>query len=159
MAWTTTTDPEAFLAAAEAFLRAAPAANSVTLTTVEALRGQAAAADAVPALVDVLGADGRAIPGVSGDLAATEAFAAAWTARTGARARVWRRMRLHRLDALVEPDPTPPGGAAPATGEHRDLAVAWFEAFAREIVEPARDLGTMVDDRIGYGGLVLWMLD
>ena len=38
MTWTATGDPDAFLDAAGAFLRAAPAANSVTLTTVEALR-------------------------------------------------------------------------------------------------------------------------
>ena len=42
MTWTTTGDPEAFLDAAGAFLRAAPAANSVTLTTVEALRARGA---------------------------------------------------------------------------------------------------------------------
>ena len=42
MTWTTTGDPDAFLDAAGAFLRAAPAANSVTLTTVEALRARGA---------------------------------------------------------------------------------------------------------------------
>jgi hypothetical protein len=38
VAWATTGDPDAYLAAAGAFLRAAPAANSVALTAVEALR-------------------------------------------------------------------------------------------------------------------------
>ena len=196
MTWTTTTDPEAFLAAAGAFLRAAPAANSVTLTIVEAMRGRGAPPEpdashvfgwwqppgaavggallhtppypinltamppeAVPPLADALAVDGRTISGVSGDLAATEAFAAVWTERTGAPARVWRRMRLHRLDAIVEPDPPPPGEAVLVAAEHRDVAVAWFDAFATEIHEPRRDLGPVVDDRMTYGGLMLWMVD
>ena len=38
MTWSTTADPEAFVAAAGAFLHADPAGNSVMLTVVEAMR-------------------------------------------------------------------------------------------------------------------------
>jgi GNAT superfamily N-acetyltransferase len=190
MSWTTTADPEAFLAAAGAFLHADPAANSVTLTAVEAMRERpsedallgwwqppgaavggtfmhtppypvnvsAMPPEASAPLADTLAAIERPVSGVNGRATATEAFAAAWSARTGARARVFRRMRLHRLDALVEPDPPPPGAAAVAGPEHRDLMVAWYEAFAAEIDEPQRDLRPQVDDRISHGGLTLWVV-
>jgi hypothetical protein len=113
--------------------------------------------EAVGALVDLLARDGIPVPGVGGDRAATDAFAAAWSERTGARARVQRRMRLHRLDALIEPDPPPPGAAVVAGPEHRDVLVAWYEAFTAEIEDPPRDVGPQVDDRIAYGGALLWL--
>jgi GNAT superfamily N-acetyltransferase len=114
---------------------------------------------AAPALVDVLAEAGRPVAGVNGETAAADAFAVAWAARTGATAEPHRRMRLHRLDALVPPDPMPAGRAVTATGEHRGLAVAWYEAFAREIDEPAAGVERQVDDRLGYGGLRLWERD
>jgi GNAT superfamily N-acetyltransferase len=194
--WRTTSDPEAFAAAAGDFLHADPAGNSVMLTVVETMRQRggfpAAEADemlgwwqaegepvrgafmltapypvhvgamppeAAEALVDLLAAGDVPVPGVNGDRAATDAFAAAWSARTGARAHVHRRMRLHRLAALVEPDPPPPGRAVAGGREHRDVLVAWYEAFAAEIEEPQRDVGPQVDDRIAYGGAILWLLD
>jgi GNAT superfamily N-acetyltransferase len=197
MTWTTTGDPDAFLDAAGAFLRAAPAANSVTLTTVEALRARGAAEggdqrppmlawwhapgeavtgtamhtppyplhlsamgpDATAALADLLAGHGYAPPGVNGEAAATGAFAAAWSARTGATARVFRRMRLHRLDALVPPDPLPPGSAVVAGPQDRGLLVAWYAAFAAEIEEPPRDHGPTVEDRLSHAGLALWIVD
>jgi RimJ/RimL family protein N-acetyltransferase len=196
VAWTTTDDPEEFLAAAGAYLHAAPAANSMTLTAVEAMRGSgrggrggapalfgswqapgeavtgtfmhtppyplhlsAMPPAAVAALAETLEALERRLPGVNGRSAAAEAFAAAWSARTGARACVVRRMRLHRLDALVDPDPPPPGAAAIAGPEHRELLVAWYEAFGAEIDEAAADVRPAVDDRISYGGATLWLVE
>jgi predicted GNAT family acetyltransferase len=185
MSWTTTTDPHAFLAAAGAFLRADPAANTVILTRVETMLEQpvgdallgfrdpldgvfmhtppypvaltamppAAAAE----LADALAATGRAIPGVNGDERACDAFAGAWAARTGAAATVHRRLRLHRLDALVPPNPMPPGEAVVAGREHRDVVVAWYEAFGAEIDEPDGDVRPGVDDRLAYGGITLWV--
>jgi GNAT superfamily N-acetyltransferase len=111
---------------------------------------------AVVALAETLAARSRALPGVNGNAAATGVFATAWTDRTGATARVFRRMRLHRLEALVEPDPPPPGAATVAGPEHRDLLIAWYAAFGREIEEPARDVAAAVDDRLSYGGARLW---
>jgi hypothetical protein len=119
VAWATTGDPDAYLAAAGAFLRAAPAANSVVLTAVEALRESGPTARdgdapllgwwqptdeavsgavihtppyplhvsamppaAVPALVETLAATTRPIGAVTGDRAATDAFAAARSSST-----------------------------------------------------------------------------
>jgi GNAT superfamily N-acetyltransferase len=196
MTWTTTTDPGAFLAAAGAFLRAAPAANSVALTAVETLRERGPAArggeppllgwwqppgeavagafmhtppypvnlsampeTAIAALADTLATREHPLSGVNGQSSATDAFAGAWSARTGATPRVRRRMRLHRLDGLVAPDPPPPGAAVIAGPEHRELLVAWYEAFVAEIDDPARDVAPQIDDRISYGGLTLWLDD
>jgi GNAT superfamily N-acetyltransferase len=195
MAWTTTYDPEAYLAAAGEFLWRAPAANSVELTGAEGLRVRGAPArpgpgepllgwwrapgaaisgaflhtppypvhlTAMPAaaaapLAAVFAAIERPVSGVTGDAEATDAFSAAWSARTGARARVHRRMRLHRLGDLAGPDPAPDGAAAPATTAHRDLIVGWYEAFVAEIDDIAAGVGAAVDDRIAYGGLTLWL--
>src|SRR3954453_7694405 len=116
-------------------------------------------AAAVGALVHLLAEGAGSVPGVSGDRTATDAFAAAWSRRTGAGARVHRRMRLHRLDALIEPDPPPPGAAVVAGPEHRDVLVAWYEAFTAEIEDPPRDVGPQVDDRIADGGALLGLAD
>jgi GNAT superfamily N-acetyltransferase len=190
MSWTTTADPEAFLAAAGDFLHADPARNSVVLTRVETMREHPAEdallgwwqangavagafmhtppypaaltampASAAAALADTLAALERPLRGVNGNPGACDAFAAAWSARTGARARVFRRMRLHRLDALIPPDPAPPGEPLVAGPEHRDLVLAWYEAFAAEIDEPSGDVGPQVDDRLAYGGVTLWLVE
>jgi GNAT superfamily N-acetyltransferase len=191
MSWTTTSDAEAFLAAAGAFLRANRARNTVILTRVETMLAQPAsdallgdwrapgepvagafmhtppfpaALTAMPAaapgeLAGTLAAIDRPVPGANGDPTACETFAAAWTERTGATATVHRRMRLHRLEALVPPDPIPPGAAVVAGPEHRDVVVAWYEAFAAEIDEPHGDVRPQVDDRVAYGGVTLWHVD
>jgi|SRR4051794_1493690 len=190
MSWTTTADPHAFMAAAGAFLRADPAANTVILTRVAAMRAPEAGAllgfwqpaaepvggvfmhtppypvalTAMPAtaaagLATTLAALGRRLVGVNGNPRACEAFAAAWTARTGSSAAVQRRMRLHRLDALVAPDPMPPGEAVVAGAAHRDVVVAWYEAFGVEIDEPPGDVRPHVDDRLVFGGVTLWLVD
>jgi GNAT superfamily N-acetyltransferase len=191
MSWTTTTDPNAFLEAAGAFLHAEPARNSVILTRVETMRASdsrdgllgfwqppgepvggafmhtppyPAALTAMPAaaaatLAADLAAAGHPLPGVNGNSGASESFAAAWAERTGATVTVHRRMLLHRLDAFDPPDPMPAGKAVVAGPEHRDLLVAWYEAFAAEIDEPQRDVGPQVDDRISHGGLTLWLVD
>ena len=116
--------------------------------------------EAVPALAELLAErDPAAVAGVGGDRAATDAFAAAWTERTGARARVHRRMRLHRLRELVAPDPPPPGRAVVGGPEHRDVLIAWYEAFTAEIDDPPHDVRLQVEDRIAYGGTTLWLAD
>jgi GNAT superfamily N-acetyltransferase len=111
---------------------------------------------AVEPLAEALFALGRPLPGINAAVDAAEAFAAAWQPRTGAAWRVHMRQRLYRLHELVPPSPAPPGAArVPGTAD-KALLLAWFEAFAREIGDPAQDLETTVDDRIGYGGLTLW---
>ena len=114
---------------------------------------------AAAALADALAGRDRAVAGANGNPAAVEAFAAAWTGRTGTTATVHRRMRLHRLDTLVPPDPLPPGEAVVAHPEHRDLVVGWYGAFAAEIDEPAGDVRPAVDDIFAHGGVTLWLVD
>ncbi len=111
---------------------------------------------AVEPLAEVLFALGRRLSGINARVEAAEAFAAAWQRRTGAAWQVHMRQRLYRLQELVAPRPAPPGAArVPGTAD-RDLLLAWYEAFSREIGDPPRDYATTVDDRIGYGGFTLW---
>ncbi|SNY52072.1 GNAT family N-acetyltransferase [Paractinoplanes atraurantiacus] len=84
-----------------------------------------------------------------------EIFAAAWRRRTGKAPSARRRTRLYRLEALA--DPSPPGRARLATAGDRDLLVEWQKAFYAEIGEEGfGDIGAVMDDRIGYGGVLLW---
>jgi GNAT superfamily N-acetyltransferase len=122
------------------------------------LTGMPAAAAGV--LAAVLADQPAEPPGaVNAPDAAAEAFAAAWSARTGATVRPQRPMRLHRLDALVPPDPAPLGCAVRATTADSALLVDWYEAFAREVDVPAAGSAAQVEDRLTHGGLTLWALD
>ena len=67
-------------------------------------------------------------------------------------------MRLFRLGELIRPAPGPEGTARPATERDRDLLAGWFDAFAREVGDPPRhDTRAVVDERLGYGGITLWV--
>jgi predicted GNAT family acetyltransferase len=112
--------------------------------------------DAVPPLADLLPETGRPVAGVNASAPIADAFAALWSARTGAAAVPFRGMRLHRLESLVPPDPMPAGHAVTATAAHRPLLIDWYEAFARDIGEPATGVARQVDDRLTHGGLLLW---
>jgi GNAT superfamily N-acetyltransferase len=121
----------------------------VFLTSMSSVAAAGLASELAPA--------GRSIPGVNAEQEAAEAFADTWRRRTGDSVTVHRRMRLHRLDRLVWPDP-PPDGAPRVAGEgDRDLLIGWTEAFAREVDEPpGHDRAADVDERLGYGGLTVW---
>ena len=198
MAWTTTDDPEAFLALAGPLLWRGARGELGLLTTIEALRargpGGAGAGDEAPLfgawrspagavagafvhrpglpvtptalppaaigpLAATLAAHGRSPSAVNGRADVAEAFAAAWTARTGARAHLQRRMCLHRLDALVPPDPPAPGSGAIATEADRDLLVRWWYAFTAELDDFAVEVEQAVAARIAYGGVLVWHAD
>jgi len=107
-----------------------------------------------------LAAAGRRISGVSADRQAADAFAAAWQARTGQSAVVYRRMRLFRLGELAWPRPdleTPEGTARLAVPPDAGLVTGWFDAFTREAGDPPRqDHRAAVGERLGYGGITLW---
>src|SRR5687767_12281606 len=64
--------------------------------------------EAARALAVVLAADARPVAGLNATAAGAGAFARAWHERTGAAVVAERGLRLHRLDALVAPDPPPP---------------------------------------------------
>lgn len=71
------------------------------------------------------------LPGVNGPDVTAEAFAAAYTARTGAAVRVERRSRLFRLGELQVPNGVP-GAARRAAAADLDLLGAWFGEFCIE---------------------------
>ena len=106
--------------------------------------------------VDLAGR-GHQPPGVNAMPAPGSAFAAAWQARTGQPAHTGMRMRLYALGTLLPPDPPPPGTARTADATDRGLLLAWLNAFQDE-AQPAgpNESERVVNDRIGWGGLVLW---
>ncbi len=100
---------------------------------------------------------GHPAPGVNAMPGPAAAFAAAWRDHTGQAAHTGMRMRLYALGTLVPPGPPPPGAARPAGSQDRDLMLAWLDAFQEE-AQPGgpHESQRVVDDRLGYGGLVLW---
>jgi GNAT superfamily N-acetyltransferase len=100
---------------------------------------------------------GREVPGVNANPGPGAAFAAAWRANTGQAAHTGMRMRLYALGTLLPPDPPPPGAARTAAAPDRDLMLAWLDAFQEE-AQPGgpNESQRVVEDRLGYGGLVLW---
>lgn len=189
MAWSTTADPDEFMAAAGSFLRARPAQNTVLLTIADTLGRQAAVApgrarpvlgwwrresgevdgafiqtpprpvlvsgippEAVPSLVDVL----AGVSELGVELGTAKAVAAEWRRRTGVEPIVRQRLLLYRLDQLTPPDPPPPGRARIAEPGDRELLLAWTAAVTSELGEAPDDVERMVDDKISYGGFVLW---
>jgi len=101
----------------------------------------------------------RPLQGVGAESRTAEVFAAAWQARTGARAEIAQRQRLYRLGELTPVRPAPPGRARVAGPADRELLIRWYDAFADHIQAPRGDHPGAVDDRVGYGGLTLWEVD
>jgi predicted GNAT family acetyltransferase len=113
--------------------------------------------DAVAPLAEALIVACPDAVGVTGLARDAEAFATAWTARTGARPSVERLERLYRLDAVLVP-PDPPGAWRQAEAADRDLLVTWSEAFAVDIgARVSRNVRQDVDRRIEDGGAFLWV--
>jgi GNAT superfamily N-acetyltransferase len=86
---------------------------------------------AMPVLVDHLRTYDAELSGATGSRAAVEAFAAAWTDRTGHKQVLIMNERLYRLGEL-----TPPTGVlgdpVEGSGDDVDLLVGWRAAFAAE---------------------------
>ena len=84
-------------------------------------------------------------------------FSAAWAAATdGGTATARQRSRLFRLAELAPPDPAPPGCPRLAADADRDLVVAWQAAFVAEAEAVASHPERTVNDRMSYGGIMLW---
>lgn len=97
-----------------------------------------AAAEALAAAVLKRGAE---VAGVTGLRPATDVFAAAVAARTGAEVRVHLHHRLFELGALVEPRRVE-GRLRPVRREEVDLALAWIRQFFLDADEQAgREVG------------------
>ena len=113
--------------------------------------------EAAAELADTLAATGRELPGVNAGDAAAGRFAAQWRQRTSAATSVHMRTRLYRLDGLVPPQPAPGGRARAVAATDRDLLVAWFGAFGREVGSMTEeDPGRLFGDRAGRGTLMVW---
>jgi GNAT superfamily N-acetyltransferase len=112
---------------------------------------------AATALAAELAARGHHPPGANAAPGPAGEFAAAWVRRTGQAPRMGMRMRLYELGRLQPPDPPPPGRARTAQEGDRDLLLAWLDAFHDEAgPEAPRRSRRVVDDKLRFGGLVLW---
>jgi len=103
---------------------------------------------------------GANLPGVLGPDPGVEAFARAWSARTGRPHRRSMGERIFRLEH-VRPVARPAGAMRPAAETDRPLLAAWLTAFAREAVpdEPPPEPDPAIDRYLGGGnqrGLRLW---
>jgi GNAT superfamily N-acetyltransferase len=170
MGWTVTNDVERYLAAADGFLRADPVENTVPLGVVEALRTRGVTTAGAGELFGWWESDGdvrgalllsagfplllSAMPdALAAELA--DVLADREVVRTGLAARLQMRQRLFRLGRLCRPS-APDGRARVATAADRALVHAWFTAFKDEAGGAGRVDEAAIDDRIGYGGVLLW---
>jgi len=109
------------------------------------------------ALAAELAARGRRPAGVSADPGPATVFAAAWQDHTGQAARAGMRMRLYALSQLLPLHPPAPGQARTASAQDTALLLAWLDAFHDEAgPQGPNESERLVNDRIGFGGLVLW---
>ncbi|MFE4974036.1 GNAT family N-acetyltransferase [Kitasatospora sp. NPDC056651] len=96
------------------------------------------------------------VTGIGGGVDPVRAFAAAWTAATGAEQSVRFTQRLYRLGELAEPPRPPAGRHRPAGPADREPAIRWYEAFLVEAGVELPDVPRAVDQRIADGTLHLW---
>jgi len=185
MAWHITDDADEFLVGAGDFLRARPVQNTVLLTITDTLkqRGRHAFGDGTPVfgwcddgaflrtpprgallseMSPVAAAElavalaGTDLPAIAAPDKVAEAFSAEWQRLTGIAGRLAGRQRLYRLDTLTPPDPPAPGAGRIAERRDRELLIEWVVAFHEEIGEDPRRSAEIVDDKLSYGGLLLW---
>ena len=108
-------------------------------------------------LVDALRAAGTSLPGVNGDVAGAERFAAAWTAATGERGTTTLALDLYELGTLRHPEPPPAGRGRVAEDADLELAVRWYTALPGGDAD-AEDRGRcrMVRERMDDRRMWLW---
>jgi uncharacterized protein len=113
---------------------------------------------AVDLVADALAASDRTIPGVSGPVGAADAFARAWVARRGGRARRARSLRAFELTTVI-PAPRVRGAMRPATAEDLPFVEHAYRAFHEETgTGAAGDLAPEVIGRraVADGRLFVW---
>lgn len=103
---------------------------------------------------------GRSLPAVNGPRALAAHFAAIWSRLTGASFVLGMATRVFALRTVCHP-PYSPGALRPATTADQELAVQWFQAFAREAL-PAEEeeedhLRQSVRQKIADGQLFFWV--
>jgi hypothetical protein len=116
---------------------------------------------------------GRTVSGVDAPTEAADAFAAAWSQRSGTAVRMHKHCRVYRLTATLPgepaaapgqpavpwPSPESPGPAGRlrvATAQDLPLLADWLAAFSAESVERIGSPQEMAADLIGYGGAIFW---
>ncbi|HEV3381182.1 MAG TPA: GNAT family N-acetyltransferase [Trebonia sp.] len=116
-------------------------------------------AAALAATLARAGRTGLAVSAVDAPSAAADAFAAAWSQRSGMAVRVIRNSQLFRLTSVIRGYEGPAGRARPATWADRGLLVAWLSAMGTEVGNLGGAPEASTDDLLGYGGAVLWEAD
>jgi predicted GNAT family acetyltransferase len=100
------------------------------------------------------------LPGIIAAQPEAEAFAKAWSAKTGVTSRVNRAQGVFSLERVEPPQPTP-GRIRNAGAGDRPLVLDWWRAFLEEALGESPDPESVaheVDHRLGAedGGVVLW---
>jgi hypothetical protein len=114
------------------------------------------APETAASLAAALARTGRWVCGVDAPIGAADAFAAAWSHRSGVAVRVHSHSRVYRL-AGSAPDQMGPGGRyRVATRPDRALLVEWLRAFGTEVGELSSEPESAADDLLDYGGAAFW---
>jgi hypothetical protein len=186
MGWLTTSDFAQFRVAADAYLKNRGAEGTLLLTAAREIRGEQplfgwwATPDGaevrgaflhdtpasllivgrVPefaaALAPVLHRPVREVCGVDATPESADAFAAAWTQRTGLAARLHRHVKVYRMAGPAPGAEGPAGRARVAVPEDTPLLVDWLRAFGTETGDFARSPEELARGLIGYGGAIFW---
>jgi predicted GNAT family acetyltransferase len=113
-------------------------------------------AAAIGALAGDVGATAASLTGVNGPVAEAEAFASAWTERTGYAARHRFRLRLHALRQVEPRADLASGALRKATEADVALARDWIDAYVRDAgLDPATPETAL--RMIRHGKLYLWI--
>lgn len=98
------------------------------------------------------------LPGVTGPLAAVEAFARAWNALHGGGALTLMEERIYRLSRVIAPTSVP-GASRRATAEDREVLTEWMIAFDAEALpdRSADDARRMMDAWDPETGREFWL--
>lgn len=94
------------------------------------------------------------LPGVLGPDYATDEFVHLWSSASGAKAKLWRRERIYRLDTVEIPLPAP-GKLLPASIDHRIMLLRWIEGFMDETGERG-DAAATFDRMLSQQALYVW---
>jgi hypothetical protein len=186
MGWLTTADLAQFRMAAGAFLENRGAEGTLLLTAARAIRGEqplfgwwvtpdgaevrgaflhdtpgsllivGRVPEFAAALAPVLHRLGREVCGVDAAPEAADAFAAAWTQRTGLAARLHRHVKVYRMAGPLPDVKGPAGRARVATPQDAPLLVDWLRAFGTETGDFARSPEDVAQGLLGYGGAIFW---
>ena len=117
---------------------------------------------AVDSLVAALRQHSVTVPGVNGEVATADRFAAAWrspieASRIAQQPGSAKNQRLYELRSTPTPTPTPAGRPRQATDADLDIVTTWLTAFQSATGYPIMDSERVVRDRLARGLLWLWL--